>query len=270
VTHFVTHNAEPSRPASLKMKYRTIVVDPPWEIGDFPPNFGYEAGKACPYPTMTMDEIRSLPVSGMVAAGAHLYLWTINERLEESFGVVRAWGFEPSATLTWCKPRYGVGLGGAFPSDTEFIIYARQRGGCEAVEFTRLLSSRAKELGLTKRDVNETMGTTDMAGWWLSDLPHRASVPTVAQWEKLKVILGYGDELDGRVDDLNARGVQSRAPGRWYEWPRGKHSAKPEAFLDLVEQVSPGPYLELFARRQRLGWDTWGNEALCHVELEAR
>lgn len=38
------------------------------------------------------------------------------------------------------------------------------------------------------------------------------------------------------------------------------HSAKPEAFLDLVESVSPGPYLEMFARRQRLGWDTWGNE----------
>lgn len=48
----------------------------------------------------------------------------------------------------------------------------------------------------------------------------------------------------------------------WYVWPRGAHSAKPEAFLDLVEQVSPGPYLELFARRNRLGWDTWGNECL--------
>ena len=48
---------------------------------------------------------------------------------------------------------------------------------------------------------------------------------------------------------------------------RGRHSQKPEAFLDLVEQVSPGPYLELFARRQRLGWDTWGNEALEHVTL---
>lgn len=46
-------------------------------------------------------------------------------------------------------------------------------------------------------------------------------------------------------------------------------SAKPEASLDLVERVSPGPYLELFARRQRLGWDTWGHEALEHVELAA-
>jgi N6-adenosine-specific RNA methylase IME4 len=58
-----------------------------------------------------------------------------------------------------------------------------------------------------------------------------------------------------------------KALSRWYQWTLGKHSAKPEAFLDLVEQVSPGPYLELFARRQRLGWDTWGNEALEHVSL---
>lgn len=45
------------------------------------------------------------------------------------------------------------------------------------------------------------------------------------------------------------------------------HSAKPEAFLDLVEQVSPGPYLEMFSRRARLGWDTWGNESLGGGEL---
>lgn len=46
-----------------------------------------------------------------------------------------------------------------------------------------------------------------------------------------------------------------------------RHSAKPEAFLDLIEEASPGPYLEMFARRQRLGWDTWGNQALEHVEV---
>lgn len=54
---------------------------------------------------------------------------------------------------------------------------------------------------------------------------------------------------------------------QWWEWPRGAHSAKPEAFLDIVESVSPGPYLEMFARRNRFGWDTWGNEALEHVEF---
>lgn len=46
--------------------------------------------------------------------------------------------------------------------------------------------------------------------------------------------------------------------GTWFGWSTGVHSAKPAAFGDLVEQVSPGPYVELFAREARLGWDTWG------------
>lgn len=61
--------------------------------------------------------------------------------------------------------------------------------------------------------------------------------------------------------------AKQRVDRQWFEWPRGAHSAKPEAFLDMVEATSPGPYLELFARRQRLGWDTWGNEALKHVDI---
>ena len=49
----------------------------------------------------------------------------------------------------------------------------------------------------------------------------------------------------------------------------GSHSRKPEVWLDLIEHCCDGPYLEMFARRQRLGWDTWGNEALNHVDIEA-
>ena len=48
--------------------------------------------------------------------------------------------------------------------------------------------------------------------------------------------------------------------GTVFEWPRSRHSAKPEAFQDMVETISPGPYLELFARRPRLNWTVWGNE----------
>lgn len=63
-------------------------------------------------------------------------------------------------------------------------------------------------------------------------------------------------------------GPRSHARGRrtsgtretttWYRWPRGAHSEKPAAFLDVVERVSPGPYVELFSRQPRLGWDSWG------------
>lgn len=67
------------------------------------------------------------------------------------------------------------------------------------------------------------------------------------------------------------RGVparRGRLPNAVLEHSQTKtHSKKPEMFLDYIEQVSPGPYLELFARRNRLGWDTWGNEALEHVSM---
>jgi N6-adenosine-specific RNA methylase IME4 len=39
-----------------------------------------------------------------------------------------------------------------------------------------------------------------------------------------------------------------------------EHSRKPEAFYDLIERCSPGPYLELFARHKRPGWSQWGDE----------
>lgn len=60
----------------------------------------------------------------------------------------------------------------------------------------------------------------------------------------------------------------------WHQ-PRGKgnggkiHSAKPDASLDLVEQASPSPYLELFARRARFGWEYWGDESFETVEMVA-
>lgn len=50
---------------------------------------------------------------------------------------------------------------------------------------------------------------------------------------------------------------------------KAQHSRKPEAFIDIVEQVSPGPYVELFARRARFGWDYWGNESLGTAEMAA-
>jgi N6-adenosine-specific RNA methylase IME4 len=52
-----------------------------------------------------------------------------------------------------------------------------------------------------------------------------------------------------------ARNVRSR-----FAAPVGRHSAKPEAFYDLMETFACGPYVELFARRQRPGWTCLGNE----------
>lgn len=52
-----------------------------------------------------------------------------------------------------------------------------------------------------------------------------------------------------------------------YLWPRLPHSVKPDAFYDLVEKASPGPYVELFARRARFGWDYWGDQSLGTAQM---
>lgn len=208
-------------------RYATIVADPPWPMPESGKRsggnlssephtiakgkhagrvmasnttwWGTMEGKSVrlPYETMTLAEIAALPVSEIAEKNAHLYIWTTNRFLEDAYDIVRAWGFRPAQMLVWCKPPQGVGMGGAFTTTTEFVLFAR-RG---------TLAHAARQ----------------DSSWW--------------KWS------------------------------RPYENGHIAHSVKPEAFLDLVEQVSPAPRLEMFARRNRLGWDTWGNESLSHVEM---
>ena len=94
---------------------------------------------------------------------------------------------------------------------------------------------------------------------------------TLLTWGKAPMGLGPGGAYSITTEHIlfcrrGSLAPMRRAESTWWQWPRREHSAKPEAFLDIVEQVSPGPYLELFARRQRLGWDTWGDECFNHLE----
>lgn len=54
----------------------------------------------------------------------------------------------------------------------------------------------------------------------------------------------------------------TRAQGKTgFHAPRAEHSAKPKQMRQMIERVSPGPRLEMFARRAAPGWDIWGLEA---------
>lgn len=174
----------------LTPPYATIVADPPWQqpTGGLrrggSPEVAWNPGRpsVLPYSTMDLAAIKALPVGSLAADDAHLYLWTTNHYLRAAYEVAEGWGFRPSQVLTWCKAPQGLGLGGAFVSTTEFVLFARKGG----------------------------------------------------------------------------LGVLARGESTWFNAARGCHSQKPAAFGDLVERVSPGPYVELFARAPRLGWDSWG------------
>ena len=64
------------------------------------------------------------------------------------------------------------------------------------------------------------------------------------------VLIGIHGKLDRKVKNQP----------NWGFYPRLEHSHKPEEFFETVERLFDGPYLELFARRPRHGWDSWGNE----------
>jgi len=63
--------------------------------------------------------------------------------------------------------------------------------------------------------------------------------------------------------------VKKRVDTTWWNVKRHQncHSHKPEFFQDVIEAQSDGPRLELFARRKRHGWASWGNEVPCDVIL---
>lgn len=88
----------------------------------------------------------------------------------------------------------------------------------------------------------------------------------------IKPRFGMGQYLRTQTEHL-LLGTRGKAPllfrgqGSWLYAPMQEHSHKPEEQYAVIERCSPGPYLELFARRRRPGWHTWGNEVHCDVAL---
>ena len=93
---------------------------------------------------------------------------------------------------------------------------------------------------------------------------------SIFTWIKPK--LGLGNYLRNSTEHVlfGTRGkapVLFKAQPSWGFFPLQDHSHKPEEFHKIVERLSPGPYLELFARRRQPGWDVWGNEIDADIEI---
>jgi N6-adenosine-specific RNA methylase IME4 len=100
---------------------------------------------------------------------------------------------------------------------------------------------------------------------------------TYLVWVKPQMGMGNYFRVSTELVLFGVRGgmrTQRRDVKNYFESKRGKHSAKPPMFHDLVQSCSPGPYLELFSRcsadqmltgcqcsKCRLGWTVWGNQA---------
>ena len=178
--------------------YRTIYADPPWQFQNRTGKVAPEHKRLKRYETMSLDEIKRLPVSEAAGEKSHLYLWVPNALLPEGLEIMKAWGFEYKTNIIWEKVRTdgqpdGRGVGFYFRNVTEILLF-----------------------GIHGKN-NRTLQ------------PGRSQVNLIRSMKR-------------------------------------EHSRKPDEIIPIIEACSSGPYLELFARGARPGWEMWGNQATPEYE----
>lgn len=160
-------------------KYFILYADPPWQYQ----NIGFDESAEQQYPTMSVEEICTLPIHNLITDRAVLFLWVTNAFINEGLKVCEAWGFEYKTNFAWIKSS-GPSIGWFIKSRHELLFIATKGEGLHPSE--KFIS--------------------------------------------------------------------------WFEFKVRRHSQKPDIVYEMVEKMYPGPYMELFARQSRDGWDSWGNE----------
>ena len=169
-------------------KYNTIVIDPPWDISMAGKMKFHTTKEKLPYKTMSLQEIKNIPLGDIANTGCHVYCWTTNKMLKNTFDVLESWGVNFHLCLVWAK-NSGIAPCLGYVFATEFCLMGFY--GKPMQKFTKM----------------------------------------------------------GKVNWLNLKQNSG-----------GKHSSKPQEWYDLIEQMSPAPRIDIFARKKRENWDVFGDE----------
>ena len=108
--------------------YNTIYADPPWQFRNRTGKVSPEHKRLARYETMTVADIKQLPIAQLAGEKAHLYLWVPNALLPDGLAVMDAWGFEYKGNIVWEKVRKdgqpdGRGVGFYFRNVTELLLF---------------------------------------------------------------------------------------------------------------------------------------------------
>lgn len=175
------------------LKFATVLADPPWQFQNRTGKMAPEHKRLSRYPTLSLQEIKDIPVQAAVEDTAHLYLWVPNALMDEGLQVMDSWGFTYKTNIIWYK--------------------VRKDGGPDR-----------RGVGFYFRNVTEM------------------------------ILFG--------VRGKNARTLkQGRTQPNIITSQKREHSRKPDEQYEIIESCSWGPYLEMFARGNRNGWYSWGNQA---------
>jgi N6-adenosine-specific RNA methylase IME4 len=102
-------------------KYQLILIDPPWRY-EFSVSTSREIENQ--YPTMSLEEIKDLPIGEMAAKDSVIFLWVTSPKLEEGLEVLKAYGFKYVTSAVWDKVK--IGMGYYFRSRHEFLLIGKK------------------------------------------------------------------------------------------------------------------------------------------------
>jgi N6-adenosine-specific RNA methylase IME4 len=108
--------------------YGTVLADPPWRFQNRTGKMAPEHKRLSRYTTLSLQEIKEIPVWLVAGQNSHLYLWVPNALIKEGLQVMEPWGFEYKTNLIWHKIRKdggpdGRGVGFYFRNTTEMILF---------------------------------------------------------------------------------------------------------------------------------------------------
>ena len=145
--------------------YQVIYADPPWR-------YQYRCGSGVAenhYPTMTVNEIKALPVKELVDKNCVLFLWITFPMLQEAWGVMDAWGFRfKTVAFVWVKVNRKedslfTGLGWWTRANAEICLLAtkghprRQSNTVHQVILSRI-EEHSKKPDIARRRIEALMG----------------------------------------------------------------------------------------------------------------
>jgi len=245
---------------SIEKKYDLILADPPWRY-----ERTYGAGIAeDKYPTLSTEDIMSLPVWQIAARDCILLLWITNPKLPQGFKVMKHWGFTYKNTgLQWIKIAKGGQIRkicGSWIRGCSETCYIATRGNGD--EFFEKYDSVAKSpgslyLGVRGHPWKKFTDSRAVSTYVETELEFEETKKKAQDSEEEK----FGETVSRYVGPDMASGDLDC----FYATIR-RHSEKPmEEFISRLRQYFGKNYesmrkIELFARKAQPGWDCWGNE----------
>lgn len=225
-------------------KYSVIVADPPWSFRDSLKMSDVKRGAEANYDTMTMQQIREMPVSEACHPdGAVLCLWVPGSLLQDGLDTMKAWGFKHKQTYVWVKIKKDP------LREVRGIFFDHWKKGQKTLGqlkekgWKQFLQSSVQMIEMI--DLNKGKNyVKNMLAFGMGHL--------FRQTHEI-CLIGTRGKINSRLANKSQRSVSFAE--------NLKHSAKPEDLQNSLEIMFPKTRkLELFARRLRPGWTCLGNE----------